>query len=284
MTQNEPQTVTYCVEGGLKIVAGAWGDESNPAVLLLHGGGQTRHAWSETAVRLAQEGWYAVSLDARGHGDSDRAPHGNYSIDAFVADLRGVVAHFQSLPALVGASLGGITALLAAGEAVDPFCSALVLVDIAPRMDRKGVQRILSFMAAYRDGFGSVAEAADAVAAYLRHRSRPRDLSGLRKNLRRGENGRFYWHWDPAFLHNMDVDEIGNTRRMLAAATALQAPALLVRGGLSDVVGEEEALEFVTAVPHIQYVDVSGAGHMVAGDSNDAFTSAVIRFLSRHHF
>jgi non-heme chloroperoxidase len=273
------QTISFTVADGLTIRGEAWGVSDAPPVLLLHGGGQTRYAWGNTARTLAEHGWYAIALDLRGHGDSDWAPDGDYSIEAFVADLCGVTARLSQPPALVGASLGGITSLLAAGEAAVPMSTAVVLVDITPRIEEKGAERILAFMKGYPQGFTSLEDAADAIAEFLPHRSRPRDLSGLAKNLRLGSDGRYRWHWDPQMLNSFQLDRVRNPERMLAAAKALRLPTLLVRGKMSDIVSEEAAAEFRTLVPHAQYVDVSGATHMVAGDRNDAFSEAVVNFL-----
>ena len=265
---------------GLALHADAWGDPSAPPVLLLHGGGQTRHAWGGTAAALAREGWYAVALDLRGHGDSGWDARGDYSVDAFVADLRAVVAQLTGPPVLVGASLGGITALLAEAESERSISRALVLVDIAVRIEPEGAMRIISFMQARPEGFASLDEAADAVAAYLPHRERPSDLSGLAKNLRRGDDGRWRWHWDPLFLqpgHGPRPGQEGD--RMEAAARRLRVPTLLVRGRLSDLLSEQGARHFLELAPKARFVDVRGAGHMVAGDRNDRFTDAVLAFL-----
>lgn len=276
----EPRLVDYQVENGLTLVGDAWGVSDAAPVLLLHGGGQTRHAWGGTARALAAQGWYAVALDLRGHGNSGWAPDGNYDIDAFVGDLRCVLTHFERPPVLVGASLGGITALLTEGESPQPVSSAVVLVDITPRVEQQGVERILAFMTARPDGFASLEEAADTVAQYIPHRPRPKDLSGLEKNLRKGPDGRYRWHWDPRLVGPARLTRRRDPERLLAAARALRGPTLLVRGKISDIVSQETAAEFLAAVPHAQHANVSGAGHMVAGDRNDAFSQAVIDFLS----
>jgi pimeloyl-ACP methyl ester carboxylesterase len=267
---------------GVDLAADAYGDPGQPPVLLLHGGGQTRHAWGSTCTALATSGMYAVALDSRGHGDSGWAPDGDYSMEAFVADIAAVVATFDSPPAIVGASMGGLTALVAEGEEPRDIASALVLVDVAPRLELEGILRIIGFMSARPEGFAAVDEAADAIAEYLPHRPRPSDLRGLAKNLRQGDDGRYRWHWDPAFLSGPKrLTASGDPDRLLRAAEALDVPTLLVRGRLSDLVSEEGVSEFLGAVPHAEFVDVSDAGHMVAGDRNDAFTSAVVDFVTR---
>ena len=190
---------TFVGANGGRLIADVWGDPAAAPVVLLHGGGQTRHAWGGTGETLAAAGWRAISLDMRGHGDSDWAADGNYTIDAYVADLEAVVASLGRPTAVVGASLGGLTALVAAGEGACSL-SAVVLVDCAPRLEPDGVERIMAFMRGGLDGFATLDEAADAIASYLPHRERPRDLTGLSKNLRQHEDGRYRWHWDPRFV------------------------------------------------------------------------------------
>jgi non-heme chloroperoxidase len=264
----------------LVLTGDAWGSADDPPVLLLHGGGQTRHSWAGTAEQLAREGWYAVSIDLRGHGESDWHAEGNYHWSAFADDVVHLARHFERLPVLVGASLGGISSLLAVAETPEPLAAALVLVDIAPRMEREGVERIKAFMRARPEGFASIEEAAEAIAQYLPHRTRRSDPSGLNKNLRRDENGRYRWHWDPLFLGGERTLEVGLDRERLdGASSSLRLPTLLVRGRMSEILSEEGAQHFLDLVPHARFADVSDAGHMVAGDRNDAFTQVVIEFL-----
>ncbi len=278
--------IKFETEPQVHIVAETWGEKNNPPVLLLHGGGQTRHSWGETAKYLAENGYYALALDARGHGESSWSPDGNYK-DKLVFDLHQILKNFDKKPALVGASMGGLTSLIAEGESENSIASALILVDIAPRVEQKGVERIFKFMSANVDtGFATIEEAADAVAEYLPNRPRPQTLERLQYNLRKREDGRYYWHWDPRILEgwkkSTPEDSAQNVKRLYDAAKNLKVPTLIVRGGMSDVVSEQVMAEFLDIVPHVESVDVSGAGHMVAGDSNHAFSSAVIDFLTRH--
>lgn len=271
----------FTMADGVQIAADAWGRPDDPPALLLHGGGQTRHAWKGTAATLAGHGYYAIAADLRGHGESGWSPDGRYPIERFAEDVRTLSAGRRRQPVLIGASLGGIASLVAAGEAAEPIARALVLVDVTPRVDPAGVDRIRGFMAArIDDGFATLEEAADAIAQYLPHRPRPKRLDGLRKNLRLGNDGRFRWHWDPAFVRDISRRTDGDREeRMTLAAQRLNAPLLLVRGGSSELVSEEIAREFVAKVPKAHYVDVHGASHMVAGDVNDPFTDQVVAFL-----
>lgn len=265
------------VAEGLKIAADIYG-EKGPLVLLQHGGGQTRHAWKSAGSQLAAAGYRAVSLDARGHGDSDWAPDGDYSNDALVADLVAVVEHFDQKPILVGASMGGGTSLQAVGEGAIE-ATALVLVDTAPRIEVSGVRKIRDFMAQAPEGFESLEDVAAAIGNYQPHRDRPRNLDGLAKNVRLWPDGRYRWHWDPQFMARKRVlaDRIP---RQEAAARNVKCPSLLVRGGLSDVLSEEGAQAYLDLVPHSKYTNVGQAAHMVAGDRNDIFVSSVLDFLS----
>jgi pimeloyl-ACP methyl ester carboxylesterase len=267
---------------GVELVCDIVGRWTDPAVLLLHGGGQTRFSWGGTASALGDQGFLTFALDARGHGESDWAQDGGYSIDAYAEDLRRVARQIGRPVALVGASLGGLTSIIAAGEPPAVPCTALVLVDVTPRMNEEGKQAIAAFMTAHPEGFLSVEEAADAVSAFLPHRPRPSDISGLRKNLRRGDDGRYYWHWDPRMLTEPRGPGQASPQRFEKALAGMQVPVMLIRGGISEVVGEEDVAAFRAVAPQAEYVDVPNAAHMVAGDRNDVFTGAVVDFLDRH--
>jgi pimeloyl-ACP methyl ester carboxylesterase len=274
--------VRFTGSGGVELVGDLAGRWTDPLVVLLHGGGQTRFSWGTTATALAAGGFLTLSLDARGHGESDWSPDGRYGVDSYAEDLRRVVRQLDRPAALVGASLGGLTAMLAAGEDPGVDCTALVLVDITPRMNQAGADAIGAFMQAHSEGFESVEAAADAVSTYLPHRPRPRDVSGLRKNLRLGDDGRYYWHWDPRMMQG-DGNNPTNfgPERFETALVGLDAPILLVRGGVSEIVGEADVEAFRAVVPAAEYVNVPDAAHMVAGDRNDVFSDAVVSFLDR---
>jgi pimeloyl-ACP methyl ester carboxylesterase len=284
-TTLEPTTFTFDGSGGILLRGDRRGPADGPAVVFLHGGGQTRYSWGGTASAVAERGWQALTLDARGHGESDWSESGDYRLTSFALDVDAALADLPGSPILVGASLGGLTSILLAGELHPGVTRGLVLVDVVPDIEPAGADRIHQFMAEkVVDGFGSLDEVADAIAAYNPHRKRPSDLNGLRKNLR-FRDGRWYWHWDPAFINGGSADgpsEITDVGRLDAAVTAIEragVPLLLIRGRASDLVSETKAKEFLARHPGAQFVDVTGAGHMVAGDRNDAFTEAVVTFL-----
>ena len=266
---------------GIRLTGERWrarpGDE---IVVLLHGGGQTRHSWKSTAHRLARDGRTALVLDARGHGDSDWDPDQDYTLEALVSDLVALLETLDEPPVLVGASLGGITSLTAAGEHPG-LARGLVLVDNVVHAEPAGVARIASFMRAHQDGFASLEEVADAIAAYNPHRKRPPSLDGLRKNARLRDDGRWYWHWDPAFMQiDKELVRDAHSDRLAKAAARINVPTLIVRGRHSDIVSDAGMAEMKRLVPHAATVDVDSAGHMVAGDDNDVFTGSLEQFLA----
>jgi pimeloyl-ACP methyl ester carboxylesterase len=265
---------------GLELVADVRGDADAWPVLFLHGGGQTRHAWGKTADAVAAEGWRAVTLDLRGHGDSQWAPNGDYSFTAFCADCVAVVDQLGRPPVLVGASLGGMSAMLAEGTSDRTVSCGLVLVDIAPKVNGPGIDRIRTFMQSGFDGFDTLEDAAAAIAAYTPQRNKRTNPAGLQKVLRE-RDGRWYWHWDPRVISQgrTEVPPDRLSGLLDVATTNIHVPTMLVHGLQSDVVTQEGVDDLLARIPGATAVGVDGAAHMIAGDRNDAFTTAVLDFL-----
>ena len=193
-------TQKFQISPNFSVAADTFGNPDDKPVIFLHGGGQTRHSWGDSAQIVADAGYYSIALDARGHGDSSWSEEGNYRIEDLGSDLKAVIAQLGKRPALVGASMGGLTSLIAEGESENSIASAIILVDIAPKTEQKGIERIFAFMSSNKYGFASIDEAAAAVSAYLPNREKPKDHSRLEKNLRLREDGRYYWHWDMKML------------------------------------------------------------------------------------
>ncbi|MCP5327155.1 MAG: alpha/beta fold hydrolase [Sinobacteraceae bacterium] len=278
-------TTRYSGHDGVPLVAdvAAAREPQAPTIVLLHGGGQTRHSWGTAAQSLAARGYGVVNLDARGHGDSGWSADGRYGLDRLALDLQQVLQTLRPPVALVGASMGGGTALAYVGRGLAPAAAALVLVDVVPAIERAGADRIRAFMQANPEGFASIEEAADAVARYYPQRPRPKDISGLRKNLRPRPDGRLRWHWDPHVLDGPHTLEPPTAQSILTEASRrVRIPTLLVRGLQSDIVGDAGVAALQRDLPQLEVLNIAGAAHMVAGDRNDVFNDGVVAFLERH--
>ncbi len=272
------KSIKFNTRDGLSLAGDIWGDKEHQPVLFLHGGGQNRYSWKETAQVVGLKNYQAINVDLRGHGDSDYAPDGDYHIDSFANDIEDLISELSAPPIIVGASLGGIIALVLSGERKIPI-KRIILVDVAPRAADEGVDRIVTFMRKYQDGFNSLEDAARAISSYLPHRGNMTDTSGLGKHLQKKDDGRYYWRWDPRLLDTLDLDDFEDGTRLFRAAQLIKVPLLLIRGVLSDIVTEEIVEEFMQAAPHAKCIDVKGAAHTVAGDSNSVFTDSVLSFL-----
>jgi pimeloyl-ACP methyl ester carboxylesterase len=265
---------------GVNLIADEWGDPGQQTVIFLHGGGQTRHSWKSAGRDLANAGFHTYSIDQRGHGDSDWAESGDYHISDLARDLLAVLSQIDGNVVLVGASMGGLASLLATDWAPDRV-EALVLVDITTKAEPEGVERITTFMQGSPDGFTDLEEAADAVATYLPHRRRPQSTAGLKKNLRRRDDGRWYWHWDPALFNIREGGSEDVATLMENAAANVRIPTLLVWGMLSDVVSAKSVEQLRKLIPHLEVVELDKAAHTAAADDNDEFSATVVEFCRR---
>lgn len=248
-------------------------------IILLHGGGQTRHAWRGSAALLASLGYRVIRFDARGHGESDWAIDADYSVEAQARALQAIVDAAAGPVALVGASMGGLTAFFAIGHGIATSARALVLVDVVPWPNPNGSRRVRDFRSANPNGFESLEGVAEAIAAYNPNRRRPRNLDGLFRNVRLGKDGRFRWHWDPAILRQ-DFDD--RNRQLQSVGGRVDLPTLVLRGEKSDVVDDVGVEEMRALMPGVEVHMIPGAGHIIAGDRNDPFLDAIASFLLAH--
>jgi len=277
------ETHRFSGANGHRLCGDLIGPANGTFVVLTHGGGQTRHSWGSTARTLAKEGYRVLSLDLRGHGDSDWSAERHYSIQHHAEDIAAIIRAVTAGPViLVGASLGGLASLLVTGTLEPEKVLALILVDVAINVRPDGAKRITDFMHRHVKGFKTLEEAADAISDYRPEQPRREDLSGLRKNLR-VKDGHYFWHWDPAMLRRPLEDGVPIMPReeLEEAAKNVTVPTLVVRGLRSDVIdeGSEDALrEFI---PHLETTSVRDAGHMVVGDNNAVFEERIIDFLKR---
>lgn len=263
---------------GLGLAVETWG-EGGPGIVFAHGFGQTRLAWSSSAAALAGAGYRCLAYDARGHGDSDWRGAVPYTWEQMIGDLGAVAAEAGPSPVLIGASMGGLVGLAAEGGDDTPLFRALVLVDVTPRWEPEGVERILAFMRAHPDGFDSLQQASDAIAAYLPHRRERKSPGRLRSLLADHGDGRLRWHWDPRLLDDVAHDSEKHQPLLIEAARRIRVPILLISGGESDIVSRATIDEFLALAPHARHAVVPGATHMVVGDDNHGFTRHVLEFL-----
>jgi pimeloyl-ACP methyl ester carboxylesterase len=270
-------------DGGLRLAADLFGPEEGTAVLLIGGLGQTRHSWRRVALRLADRGYRAITLDFRGHGESDRAPDGDYSYPRQTADLAAVARQVGRPLVLAGNSLGGKICLATAGTYGAEVCAALVLVDAVPRSNPGGIATVAQSNQIRADGFQTLDEAARQVAEGRGLPFAPGDGERLRRNMRQDEHGRWYWHWDGGYRDPRHKIGLGaGTEWLQSIAANVKVPVLLAWCELSEVVDAEGIAALKAEIPQLEVEVIPGAHHMIVGDENDVFADALIGFLERH--
>jgi pimeloyl-ACP methyl ester carboxylesterase len=265
---------------GLALAADAYGDPAAPPVLFFHGGGQSRRSWRGSAQRVAAAGYYGLTFDLRGHGDSGWAADGDYLLDAYARDVEALLGHFARPATLVGASRGGQSALVAASRQSSRV-NLVMLADVAPQMNDSGVDDIRGFFRASEAGFASLEEAADALHHHLGQPRLP-DVSGLAKSMRRDKAGRLHWHWDPRTTAAEFLHPPSEGAGLLAAAARITTPVLMVKAELSDIVTAESVAAFRALTPQLEVIEAKGVGHMFTGDRNDAFAATLLHYLNRY--
>lgn len=276
------ETVMFAVGDNMRLSVTKTGPFDGFPVILSHGGGQTSAAWRQTAAKLAMLGFRCTIYDQRGHGVSDWSPDHDYRLDRFRDDLRAIVHSCSTRPVVVGASLGGLSGMLVAGEGdCRDDLAGLVLVDIAARMSENGSDRINDFMKTSAQlGFASVEEAAERISAYLPHRKKLTSIKSLARNMRLFSDGRYRWNWDPEFLMG-ELSMVPDYDRLSAACSRIEIPVSLIRGGQSELITREAVEEMRELIPCMECHEIPGASHMVVGDNNDKFFSVVKPFLSK---
>ena len=264
---------------GLELAGEAYGDPAAPPVLFFHGGGQSRNAWRGSARKLAQAGYYGVTFDLRGHGDSDWAADGDYLLDAYGRDVERLLAQFERPVTLVGASRGG-QAMLVGGSRHPDRVRLIMLADVAPQIRDDGIDGIRTFFAESAAGFATLDEAADTLARNL-GQPRVADTSGLARAMRQDRAGRWHWRWDPATGHPEFLHPPSEGEALLAAAARVKSPIVLVRAELSHLLTDAGVAEFRRLAPQLEVVIARGVGHMFTADRNDAFAEELLAWLAK---
>ncbi|MEJ6011093.1 alpha/beta fold hydrolase [Novosphingobium aquae] len=264
---------------GLDLVGEAFGDPAAPPVLFFHGGGQSRSAWRGSARIVGDAGFYGVTFDLRGHGESNWAADGDYLLEAYGRDVERLLQHFDRPVTLVGASRGGQASLVGGSRHPDRV-RLVMLADVAPMMRDDGVDGIRAFFAEGEAGFETLDQAADSLA---RHLDQPRlgEASRLARSMRRDAAGRWHWRWDPATGHAEFLHPPSEGEAILAAAARITSPVVLVRAELSHLLTNEGVARFRELTPQLQVVMAMGVGHMFTADRNDGFAAELLDWLAR---
>jgi len=263
---------------GLNLRYVEWGEPTAPPIVLLHGITGHARTWDRLAAELSSH-YRVLALDQRGHGDSDAAPDGDYTVAAMAGDLAGFTDRLGlGAFTLIGLSMGGRVAIAYAG-AHHARLERLVIVDIGPDIHLPGLERIRGLIAGAPERIESEAQAIDHVRRanplYAEDELRHRVAHGLR----RGADGSLAWKYDKALRDMMR----GGGRRDLVdlwgPLARITCSTLVVRGALSDILSPEIAKRMLEALPDGRLVEVEGAGHSVPGDRPEAFARVVSAFL-----
>ena len=258
-----------------------WGNEGAPRVLLLHGFAQTAHSWDFVALALCND-YHVISMDTRGHGDSDWAPDGDYSPVAHQRDLDRLLDHLGSGQlALVGLSMGGRNSYVFASRR-PAHVRALVIVDSGPVGQRRGARRIRNFVS-LPDQLDSYEQFVERVHGYNSRRSIQQVRDTLIYNVRQRPDGMWIWKYDPV-LRDPDRPRPGiSADESWAHLRSIRCPTLLVRGARSDVLARSTADEMVAAMTDCTLVEVDNAGHLVPGDNPRDFIAFLKPWLDSAH-
>ena len=274
-------TDQYVQANGLRFHYLDWGRPEKPPLVLLHGVGQTCHTWDLFAAAMADH-FHVMAFDQRGHGDTDWAADKDYSRASMVEDANAFtdalgLEHFF----LTGMSMGGANSLAFTAK-YPAKVEALIVVDVGPRVEPKGVKHIRDFMKNYRE-FDSLDQAAEVI-----HRFNPRrPLEVIRKytvvyNLKETVGGKWTWKYDTYFSDSHRKVDVKQMQEELSAAVKkIQCPTLVVKGGESDVFSLDGARDLQELIPSSEFALVPKAGHSVMGDNPQGFESAVRGFYEK---
>ena len=275
--ENEPAD-RFVDANGLNFHYLEWGDPANPTVLMLHGASQQGHSWDFISLPLSPD-YHVLALDQRGHGDSDWAPDGDYSLDAMQGDLDAVI------PALgldgfhlMGHSMGGRNSFVWASRHPGTLRS-LTIVDTGPESVRRGRQRIQQFRE-LPDNLDTLEEFADRIQEYT-GRSREQTLGALKYSIRQGADGKWTWKYDRLMRQPGREDNNWTPEQLWECYRRIDCPTLVTRGERSDIFAAETLERMGREIPGCTTVTIANAGHLVQGDNPVDFLAAARAHLAR---
>ena len=272
------QRVSTVLSDGRTISALKWGG-GEPRLVLVHGSGQNAHTWDTVALALNVP---LIAVDLPGHGHSSWRDDTTYSPQGMAEDLAVVIQqHAANAAAIVGMSLGGLTCL-ALASAHPNLVPHLVLVDITPGVTSKKAKAVLDFI----NGPQSFASF-DELFARTKEHNPTRSESSLRRgilhNAKQIEDGSWQWRYDRRGQTETAGSAPGHEAPrspMWDMISAWNKPLLMIRGGISPVVDDEDIAELRKRCAHVEVVVVDGAGHSVQGDRPVELANVLRRFAS----
>jgi pimeloyl-ACP methyl ester carboxylesterase len=264
---NGPPKVTRVsvdVGAGRRLSALVWGD-TEPEMVLLHGGAQNAHTWDTVALALGRP---LVAIDLPGHGHSDhRDDHAYWPAENAVAVETAVRALAPRNRLVVGMSLGGLTSIALSARAPD-VVPALCLVDVTPGVDHEKASSIVQFING-PETFESFDEILERTIAFNPTRTESSLRRGVLHNAVEQSDGRWRWRYDLPRLGSGEGDD----GRVLPGLDALwdqierfRRPLTLARGALSPVVSDADVAELMRRNPRARVEVFEGAGHSIQGD------------------
>jgi esterase len=277
-TSLAPRDHTVTLDG-LALHYCEWGAAHARPLVLLHGITGHARTWDHLAQAL-QPGFRVIALNQRGHGDSQWAPGGDYSVGAMAADVGRLAEHLGLDPfLLLGLSMGGRVAIALAGTHPERV-ERLVIVDIGPDIAPAGMERVRRTIGTAPERFTSEDEARE----YVR-RGNPRyNESELRQRVAHGltrlPDGGLAWKYDKAIREAMRLGLRREAMDLWEPLARITCPTLLVRGAESDILSPEIAKRMLASLPDGRLVEIAEAGHSVPGDQPEAFAAAVRSFLA----
>jgi flavin reductase (DIM6/NTAB) family NADH-FMN oxidoreductase RutF/pimeloyl-ACP methyl ester carboxylesterase len=264
--------------GGIAIAGTGFGSPDNPSVLLLPSHGQTREFWYGSAAALAEAGRYAICVDLRGHGDSAHSPDGQYGLDAYIGDLRAILAALPNRAVVVTAGLGALIAMAAVGEGAPYLVSGLALVDANIWVEQAVAARMGQALESRTMEFDDPAQIVDAIAAA--YPSEPRPVTDrIMAAYARREDGRFQWRGDPKAMASGSLPEFES--RLTEASARIASPVTLIRGSLNETVSAAVTEKLQALIKGAEVAEIEGAGHYATSDREDDFNAILIDFLER---
>ena len=256
-----------------------WGNEGAPVMLLLHGLRGHSHSWDDVAARFCDD-FHVLALDQRGRGETDWAPRGDYSTNAFVADIEEfcytlAIDRFT----LVGHSMGGRNSMAFAGRNPD-MLEKLVIVDIGPEIDPAGSARITREVVEVPEEFDSFEDAFQHVNAQNRFASEPVMRRRLTYQSKELPNGKIGWRYDPEIREQRRNGTGAPPPDLWDPLSKVTCPTLIVRGSETDTLSLGVAERMVEVLADGKLVHVENAAHMVFEDNPADFNAALADFLA----